>query len=82
MSVILLFYVSFGFGVINAPPGVNIKVPFQGKNMERNISFCYFYDFLKLKSNKNDTKMITSCSVSMEITTTRLLVCDVLRFRT
>ena len=40
-------------------PGVNVKVPFRGKNMEK--MFLYdFYDFMKIE---NGTKMITSCSI-------------------
>ena len=41
-------------------PGVNIKVPFWGENMEK----CFvndFCDFYKTKL-KNGTEMITSCS--------------------
>ena len=42
-------------------PDDNVKVPFQGKNIEKNI-LKVFYDFV-LKKLKNGTEIITSCSI-------------------
>ena len=62
-------FLGFGgiLGVLNAPtptpiPGVNVKVPIPGEKQWKNICFYLFiYDFYE--KLKNNTKMITSCSI-------------------
>ena len=53
-------------GVLNGPPqipGVNVRVPFRGKEIWRTIVCYWFLWFLQKRKRKVGTKMITSCSI-------------------
>ena len=56
----IVFAICIILGVLNGPsptptpiPGVNVKVPSRGGNVETNSFWCFFYDFYeKLKNNE------------------------------
>ena len=45
-------------------PGVNVKVPFRGKNIEKNTLLLIFYHFYEKKIEKCN-KTIKSCSIRL-----------------